>query len=166
MNTPAEQPTLERTLRRGKRRSLFDRAAGAVTHAVGTPAAFGIALAAIVLWAATGPVFGYSETWQLIVNTATTIVTFLMVFVIQQSQNKDSVALHLKLNELLASHRHASNRLIAIEDLDEAELAVLREFYCRLGELAARERGVHETHSLDEAIEADREKREGRDRSL
>ncbi len=166
MSTLAEQPTLERTLRRDKRRSAFDSAAGAITHAVGTPAAFGLALGAILLWAASGPLFGYSETWQLVVNTATTIVTFLMVFVIQQSQNKDSVALHLKLNELLASHRHASNRLIAIEDLDETELAVLRSFYCRLGELAARERGVHETHSRDEAIEADHEKREGRDRSL
>ncbi|WP_313918725.1 low affinity iron permease family protein [Tahibacter sp.] len=166
MSTSAEQPTLGRTLRRDKRRSLFDRAAGTITHAVGTPTAFGLALGAILLWAASGPLFGYSETWQLVVNTATTIVTFLMVFVIQQSQNKDSVALHLKLNELLASHRHASNRLIAIEELDETELAVLRSFYCRLGELAAHERGVHETHSLDEAIEADREKREGRDRSL
>jgi len=166
VNAPAELPNLEHTLQRGKHRSLFDRAAGAITHAVGTPAAFGIALAAILVWAATGPIFDYSETWQLIVNTATTIVTFLMVFVIQQSQNKDSVALHLKLNELLASHRQASNRLIAVEDLDESELEVLRKFYCELGALAARERGIHETHSLEEAIEADCEKREGRERSL
>ncbi|TDR47635.1 low affinity Fe/Cu permease [Tahibacter aquaticus] len=152
-------------LKRGKRHSWFDRAAGAMTHAVGTPAAFGIALGSIVVWAATGPLFGYSETWQLIVNTATTIITFLMVFLIQQAQNKDSLALHLKLNELLASHRSASNRLVAIEDLDEVELATLRKFYCRLAELAQK-RGVHETHSLDEAIEADEEKRQGRERSL
>jgi low affinity Fe/Cu permease len=165
MHTPPAAPTFE-TVRRGKRRSLFDRLAGAVTHAVGTPAAFATALLVILAWGASGPLFAFSETWQLIVNTATTIVTFLMVFVIQQSQNKDSVAIHLKLNELLASHRHASNRLIAIEDLDETELATLRQFYCRLGELAASETGVQQTHSLDEALEAHEEKRSGKDRSL
>jgi len=164
MNTADGMPTPE-TLRRGKRHSLFDRAAGAITHAVGTPLAFGIAFLAILVWGASGPLFGFSETWQLVVNTATTIVTFLMVFVIQQSQNKDSLALHLKLNELLASQRHASNRLIAIEDLDEQELATLRRFYCRLAELAQK-RGVHQTHSLEEALEAHEEKSSGRDRTL
>ena len=145
--------------RPGRRHSLFDRLAGRVTHAVGTPAAFAIAVLVVVVWAATGPLFGFSETWQLIINTGTTIVTFLMVFVIQQSQNKDSVALHLKLNELIASHRQASNRLIAIEDLDEEELRLLREFYCRLADLAARNHGVKQTHSLDEADELHEEKR-------
>lgn len=162
--TPDDMPTAE-TVLRGKRHSWFDRAAGAVTHAVGTPLAFGIAFASILIWALSGPLFGFSETWQLVVNTATTIVTFLMVFVIQQSQNKDSLALHLKLNELLASQRHASNRLIAIEDLDEQELATLRRFYCRLAELA-QTRGVHETHSLDEALQAHAEKSRGQERSL
>lgn len=160
-----EQPTRE-TFMRGKRRSVFDHVAGAVTRAVGTSAAFGIAFVAILLWGVSGPLFAFSETWQLVINTATTIVTFLMVFVIQHAQNKDSVALHLKLNELLSAHRHASNRLIAIEDLDEEELATLRRFYCRLGELAAEDRGVERTHSLDEALQAHEEKSTGRDRSL
>ena len=141
------------------RHSLFDRLAGRVTHAVGTPAAFTLAVLSVVVWGATGPLFGFSETWQLVINTSTTIVTFLMVFVIQQSQNKDSVALHLKLNELLASHHSASNRLIAIEDLDEQELLVLRKFYCRLAELAAHNGGVKETHSLDEADDVHEAKR-------
>ena len=136
------------------RHSLFDRLAGRVTHAVGTPAAFALAVLSVVVWGATGPLFGFSETWQLIINTGTTIVTFLMVFVIQQSQNKDSVALHLKLNELLASHHSASNRLIAIEDLDEEELQVVRKFYGRLAELAAQSHGLKQTHSLDEADDA------------
>jgi low affinity Fe/Cu permease len=143
------------------RHSLFDRLASRVTHAVGTPLAFALAVTSVVVWGLTGPLFGFSETWQLVINTGTTIVTFLMVFVIQQSQNKDSVALHLKLNELLASHRQASNRLIAIEDLDEEELMVLRRFYCRLAELAAASHGVKETHSLDEADEVHGEKERG-----
>ena len=164
MNT-TEQPTPE-TLRRHKRRTLFDRIAGTITRAVGTSAAFAIAFGAILAWGASGPAFGYSEGWQLVVNTATTIVTFLMVFVIQHSQNKDSIALHLKLNELLSAHRNASNRLIAIEDLDETELATLRQFYCRLGELASGRHGIQNTHSLEEALEAHEEKSAGRDRTL
>ncbi|HSX58981.1 MAG TPA: low affinity iron permease family protein [Tahibacter sp.] len=164
-STHDAQPTPE-TLRRDRRRALFDRVAGAITHVVGTSGAFAIAFGAIALWGATGPLFGFSDGWQLVVNTATTIVTFLMVFVIQHSQNKDSIALHLKLNELLSAHRNASNRLIAIEDLDETELATLRQFYCRLGELAAEHRGVTRTHSLEEALEAHEEKRKGRERSL
>lgn len=164
-NLPDDVPTAE-TVRRGKRHSWFDRAAGAVTRAVGTPLAFGLAFVSILVWGLSGPLFGFSETWQLVVNTATTIVTFLMVFVIQQSQNKDSLALHLKLNELLASQRHASNRLIAIEDLDEHELATLRRFYCRLAELAQKHCGVHESHSLDEALQAHAEKARGKERSL
>lgn len=160
-----ERPTSE-TLRRNRPHSPFDRLAGSITHAVGTSGAFATAFGAIVLWGATGPLFGFSDGWQLVINTSTTIVTFLMVFVIQHAQNKDSVALHLKLNELLAAHRHASNRLIAIEDLDETELATLRRFYCRLAELAAEHRGVEKTHSIEEALEAHEEKRSGRDRSL
>jgi low affinity Fe/Cu permease len=94
----------------------FDIFASAVTRWTGSPVAFGLAVISIVVWAVTGPVFHYSENWQLVINTGTTIVTFIMVFLIQQSQNKDSVALHLKLNELLASHRSADNHLIGIED--------------------------------------------------
>lgn len=133
------------------RHSIFDRFAGAITHAAGSPWAFSSALAGVLVWAATGPFFGFSETWQIVVNTGTTIVTFLMVFLIQRSQNKDSLALHIKLNELLAAQHEASNRLIAIEDLDENDLTTLRAFYCRLAELAEKEGGIKCSHSLDEA---------------
>lgn len=141
--------------------SLFDRLAGRVTHAVGSPLAFALAVLSILVWALVGPLFDFSGNWQLVINTGTTIVTFLMVFVIQQSQNKDSVALHLKLNELLASHHSASNRLIAIEDLDEEELLVLRKFYGRLAALAAQSHGVKQTHSLDEADDVHAAKLQG-----
>jgi low affinity Fe/Cu permease len=133
------------------RHSVFDRFAGAVTHLAGTSWAFAVAMLAIVAWAATGPFFHFSETWQMVVNTGTTIVTFLMVFLIQQSQNKDSLALHIKLNELLAAHEHASNRVVAVEDLDEADLATLRAFYCEIAKLAEKEGGVKRSHSLDDA---------------
>lgn len=129
----------------------FDRFAGAATRHAGSPAAFVMAMIVVVAWAITGPVFGYSETWQLVINTGTTIVTFLMVFLIQQSQNKDAVAVHLKLNELLASHREASNMLVSIEDLDEEELRQLVAFYRHLAELADKEGGLKASHSLDEA---------------
>lgn len=102
------------------------------------------------IWAALGHRFAYSENWQLVINTATTIVTFLMVFLIQQSQNKDSVALHLKLNELLASNRQASNRMIGIEDLDEQDLRDVAAFYVRLAERAKNGDAQKECHSIDE----------------
>jgi low affinity Fe/Cu permease len=97
-----------------------------------------------------GPLFDFSESWQLVINTGTTIVTFLMVFLIQQSQNKDSVALHLKLNELLAANREASNRMIGIEDLDEQDLREVASFYLRLSERAKRAGPRKEAHSIDE----------------
>ncbi|WP_455288535.1 low affinity iron permease family protein [Cupriavidus necator] len=131
----------------------FDRFAGAATRQAGSPTAFVLAVGVVVVWGITGPMFGFSETWQLVINTGTTIVTFLMVFLIQQSQNKDAVAVHLKLNELLASHREASNMLVSIEDLDEEELRQLVTFYRHLAELADKEDGVKTTHSLDEARE-------------
>lgn len=135
---------------RGKH-GVFDRFAGVVTHLAGSPYAFSAAVLVVLAWALCGPLFGFSETWQLLVNTGTTIVTFLMVFLIQQSQNKDSIAIHLKLNELIASHELASNRMIAIEDLDEEDLARVRVFYDHLADLAEREGGLKCTHSLDDA---------------
>ncbi|WP_053573037.1 low affinity iron permease family protein [Caballeronia cordobensis] len=110
----------------------FDKFASLVTRWAGSPAAFCLAVLTVVSWIVTGPIFHYSDGWQLVINTGTTIVTFLMVFLIQQSQNKDSVALHLKLNELLASHRAASNQLIGIEDASEDELRRLAAAYLRL----------------------------------
>ncbi|KJK17268.1 hypothetical protein UB46_35700 [Burkholderiaceae bacterium 16] len=132
---------------------VFDRLAGAATRQAGSPTAFVLAVGVVAAWALTGPVFHYSETWQLVINTGTTIVTFLMVFLIQQSQNKDAVAVHLKLNELLASHKEASNMLVSIEELDEDELRQLVTFYRQLAELADKEGGIKRSHSLDEARE-------------
>jgi low affinity Fe/Cu permease len=110
----------------------FDKFASLATRWVGSPVAFGMAVLTVAAWIITGPIFHYSDGWQLVINTGTTIVTFLMVFLIQQSQNKDSVALHLKLNELLSSHRAASNQLIGIEDASEEELRRLAAAYLRL----------------------------------
>ena len=132
-------------------RKMFDRFSSKVTKATGTPAAFLIAMSVIIIWGITGPIFKFSDTWQLVINTGTTIVTFLMVFVIQQSQNKDTVAIQLKLNELIGSSPKASNRLIDIEDLTEDELMVLKKFYIKLSKLSAKETDLHTSHSLDEA---------------
>ena len=128
----------------------FDRFASAVTRWAGSPVAFSAALVLILVWAALGPVFRYSEDWQLVINTGTTIVTFLMVFLIQQSQNKDSVALHLKLNELLASSKQASNRMIGIEELDEQDLREVASFYVGLAERAKSAGAQKEAHSIDD----------------
>ena len=130
---------------------FFDRMATAVTKAAGRPAAFILACLVVILWAITGPIFGFSDTWQLVINTGTTIITFLMVFIIQQTQNKDTIALQLKLNELIASSGLASNHLVSVEDLTTEDLEVLKKFYSRLASLAKKEKDIHSSHSLDEA---------------
>ena len=112
-----------------KRARLFNKIAQWITRKAGSPAVSLGAFLLILLWAVTGPLFGFSDTWQLVINTGTTIITFLMVFIIQQSQNKDTTAIQLKLNELIASNEKASNRLVDIEDLTEDEILVLKEFY-------------------------------------
>ena len=145
---------------------LFDRFASGATRYAGSPLAFSMAIVIVLAWALTGPIFGFSETWQLVINTGTTVITFLMVFLIQQSQNKDSVAIHLKLNELLASHKEASNHLVSIEDLDEDELRQLSKYYRYLAELADREGGVKRSHSIDEANENHAAKKRARQTSL
>lgn len=138
---------------------IFDRIATAVTRSAGRPAAFITAAVFIIVWACTGPLFDFSTTWQLIINTGTTIITFLMVFIIQQSQNKDTLALQLKLNELIACNEKASNRLIEIEDLTEEELIVLKKFYIKLSALAEKENDLHASHSIDEADNFHKQKR-------
>ena len=138
---------------------VFNTISNAVTRAAGRPITSMIALGAVIAWALLGPVFNYSNTWQLFINTGTTIITFLMVFIIQQSQNKDTVAIHLKLNELIASQRHASNRLIDVEDLTEEELAVLKKFYVKLSKLALKDNDLHSSHSIDEAEEISKKKK-------
>jgi len=132
-------------------KAWFERAAAAITKVTGSSAAFLVAVAVILIWAITGPIFNYSDTWQLVINTGTTIITFLMVFIIQQSQNKDSLAIQLKLNELIACEERASNRLIDVEDLTQEELETLKKFYVRLSELAEEENDLFSSHSVDEA---------------
>ena len=130
---------------------FFDKFSTKVTKVTGRPAAFITALVIVIVWAVTGPIFGFSDTWQLVINTGTTIITFLMVFVIQQSQNKDTMALQLKLNELIAALHGASNRLIDVEDLTEEELETIKNYYINLSELAKKEKDIHTSHSIDEA---------------
>lgn len=129
----------------------FEKFSNKVTKATGSPMAFIAAVAVIILWAITGPVFKFSDSWQLVINTGTTIITFLMVFVIQHSQNKDTVALHLKLNELIAASKTASNRLIDAEDLTDEELDTIKKFYIQLSKLSQKEKNIFASHSLDEA---------------
>lgn len=114
--------------------SFFERFSNKVTHLTGTSGAFIIAASIVIIWAICGPIFKYSETWQLVINTGTTIITFLMVFLIQKSQNKDSKAIQLKLNELIASASKANNELVDIEDLDEKDLDKLHEHYMQLAQ--------------------------------
>jgi low affinity Fe/Cu permease len=117
----------------------------------GTSLAFTIAAGIIVVWGATGPLFGYSDTWQLVINTGTTVVTFLMVFLIQRAQNKDSRVVHLKLNEIVAALEGASNRLITADTLSEDEVEALHLHYRKLAELAEHESSLMKSHSVDEA---------------
>lgn len=130
---------------------VFEKISNSITRAVGRPITSILSILLVVAWAATGPFFDYSETWQLIINTSTTIITFLMVFVIQTSANKDTVAVQIKLNELIAANKQASNRIIDVEDLSSAELEVLKKFYVKLSELAENERDLFSSHSIDEA---------------
>jgi low affinity Fe/Cu permease len=141
--------------------AIFEHFATVVTKATGSSTAFLIAFLTIIVWIITGPIFHYSDTWQLVINTGTTIITFLMVFLIQKSQNKDSMAIQLKLNELIASHHKASNRLLNIEDLSEEELVTLHRFYGVLVEKAKKENKVTQSHSVEEAEELHQEKMRG-----
>ena len=107
----------------------------------------------VLVWGATGPVFHYSETWQMVINTGTTIITFLMVFLIQKAQNKDSLAIQLKLNELVAAHEFASNRLVNVENMTEDELRVIHKYYSKLSDFTKKEETMQQSHSIDEAHE-------------
>ena len=139
---------------RGGISGSLEAASAAVTRWAGSSTGFGCAVAVIVAWATLGPIFGYSDTWQLVINTGTTIVTFLMVFLIQRSQNKDALAIHLKLNELVAAVEGASNRLIDVEDLSEEELIELHRRFQRLVEQARRDPSRTARHTVEEAVKA------------
>ena len=136
---------------RPKQEPLLERFSLRATQWAGSSRAFAAACVTIVLWALTGPLFRYSDTWQLVINTGTTVVTFLMVFLIQRAQNKESRAIQLKLNELLAALQGASNRLLNAEDLTEEDLENLRERYQKLSRLAEREAVATRSHSIEEA---------------
>ena len=140
---------------RNKRRPLtsaLEHFSRQVTAWAGSSSAFALALLVILAWAATGPLFHFSDTWQLVINTGTTIVTFLMVFLIQRSQNKDAVALHLKLNEIVAALQGASNRVINVEDLTEAEVKLLHRHYGRLAQLSNEAGSLTDSHSIEQAL--------------
>jgi low affinity Fe/Cu permease len=150
----ARLPRIIRGLGTRKRTAVgtaLERFSRALTNWVGTSWAFAIALAVVVVWACTGPLFGFSDTWQLVINTGTTIVTFLMVFLIQRAQNNDARAIHLKLNEIVAAVQGASNRLINVEDLTEDEVRLLHRYYAHLVALARDTGELTNSHSVEEA---------------
>ena len=137
---------------------VFEHFATKITRATGSTGAFLTASAVIIIWLVSGPIFKFSDTWQLVINTGTTIVTFLMVFLIQKTQNKDSIAIQIKLNELVAANDKASNRIISVEDLTEEELIIINKYYERLAAMTKKERDIHSSHSIDEASRRHREK--------
>jgi len=130
---------------------VSEQFSSAITNWTGSTTAFLLACLVVLAWIATGPFFGYSDTWQLVINTGTTVVTFLMVFLIQRAQNKESLAVQLKLNELVAAIAGASNRLIDCEDLDEEELRTLHRHYAKLVAMAKKEKSLTTSHSVEEA---------------
>jgi low affinity Fe/Cu permease len=134
----------------GQQGSIVEKMATGVTKATGSNTAILIATGTIVIWAVSGPAFHFSDKWQLLINTFTSTITFLMVFLIQKSQNKDSLAIQLKLNELVAAHEYASNRLVNVENMTEDELKIIQKYYNKLGEFAKLEPNLQKSHSIDE----------------
>lgn len=138
--------------------NFMERFSAWATQFTGSSYAFVFAVLIIIVWVIVGPMFNFSDTWQLVINTGTTIITFLMVFLIQRTQNKDSMVIQLKLNELIASKMGASNRLINIEDITEDELKVLHKYYAHLSEQAKKDLDLTQTHSIEEAAELSKAK--------
>ncbi len=143
---------------------MLERFSQKATTWAGSSWAFIIALSVIIIWAVTGPLFKFSDTWQLVINTGTTIITFLMVFLIQRTQNKDALAIHLKLNEIVAAIEGSSNRLIDAEDLTEDEIEVLHKHYQKLADMAKQDIKLTASHSIEEA-EARHELKHGKKRA-
>lgn len=144
---------------------FFERLAYKAIVFSGSTLAFIIALFSVIIWIVAGPYFNYSNTWLLLVNTGTTIVTFLMMFLIQRMQNKDSRAIHLKLNELIAALEGPSNRLVNAENLNEQELETLSIYYKKLAEMAKKEKKLSVSHSIEEAMEVHKTKYKHNDKS-
>jgi low affinity Fe/Cu permease len=135
------------------KKNAFEHFALLATRMAGGTYAFIGACLLILIWVVTGPLFGFSDTWQLVINTGTTIITFLMVFLIQKTQNKDSIVIQIKLNELVAADPQASNRIISVEDLTEDELVTLNRYYTELAEMTKKETNLRSSHSIEEAQE-------------
>lgn len=133
------------------KKNAFEQFAYVATKAAGSTAAFACAAGLILAWLISGPFFGFSDTWQLVINTGTTIITFLMVFLIQKTQNKDSIVIQVKLNELVAADGFASNRIIDVEDLTEQELNILHVYYQELAEMTKKATDIRSSHSVEEA---------------
>ncbi len=142
-----------------RRLGILERFARWATVWAGSSVAFALAVASVVIWLVTGPIFSFSQTWQLVINTGTTIVTFLMIFLVQRAQNKESLAVQLKLNEIVAALEGASARLINVEDLSEHEVEVLHKHYRKLAELAKQGGKVTDSHSIEEAERRHHERR-------
>ncbi|MEP6769099.1 MAG: low affinity iron permease family protein [Acidobacteriota bacterium] len=150
---PAEK-TEEPEKKKGPVGLFLEKFSYKVTSWAGSSWAFAIACVIILAWAITGPMFHYSDTWQLVINTGTTIVTFLMVFLIQRAQNKESRAVQLKLNEIVAAVQGASNRMIDIENLSEEEIEKLQKHFGKLRQIAKTEGDLRTSHSIEEAQDA------------
>ena len=148
-------------MRPTRSKTWFTRFAKWTAKAAGRPLAFTIAVAVIAAWVITGPLFGFSDTWQLIINTGTTIITFLMVFLIQSTQNRDSEAIQVKLDELIRLSKGGHNALLDLEELEEQELDEIRAEYCRIAEQAREQlrRGQSDT-DVPEVAEMRDERRE------
>jgi len=137
--TMTEAPLNKRCFRNTWRRGVFHRFAKAAARATGHGFAFGVAVGAVLAWALAGPLFHFNDTWQLTINTATTIITFLMVFLIQNSQNRESEAVQLKLDEMIRSSKYAHNAILNIEELTEVELDEIKAKYALLAAAALKE---------------------------
>ena len=133
---------------------FFEKVSYHVTKAAGSNVVIAIAFLSVLIWLVCGPISHFSEQWQIVIHTSTSVITFLMVFVIQKSQNKDSLAIQLKLNELIAAHELASNRLVDVENMTEQELKIIQKYYSKLSAFTHAQDTFQESHSIDE-IEAD-----------
>ncbi|MCY7408909.1 MAG: low affinity iron permease family protein [Chitinophagales bacterium] len=144
---------------------FFEKLSSHVANASGSNPAIVIAAAIVLIWLLAGPFFNYSEHWQWMIHTVTTIITFLMVFLIQKSQNKDALAIQLKLNELVAANELASNRLVDIENMSEHELKIIQKYYSKLSDFTRKEENLQQSHSIDES-EADHDIKKDMEKEL